>query len=82
MFSIWLIGFFAFILYRVFNAGMNSKSLFYRAPFYGEIDLQVDENKLVKYWLVSFVFGVSWPISLSLLGVYKLGQRFNKENVK
>lgn len=76
--NIWFIGFIGFILFRAFYAGMNSKSLFYRAPRYGEIGDQLDESKLLGYCLVSFGFGLFWPVSLPLLGVYKLGQRFDK----
>lgn len=77
--NIWFIGFIGIILFRAFYAGMNSKSLFYRKPNYGESGAQLDEGKLIGYGLVSFGFGLFWPISLPLLGVYKLGQRFNKE---
>jgi hypothetical protein len=76
--NIWFIGFIGIILFRAFYAGMNSKALFYRAPRYGESGAQFDESKLLGYGLVSLGVGVSWPISLPVLGVYMLGQRFNK----
>lgn len=78
--DIWFLGFIGIILFRAFYAGMNSKGLFYRKPNYGESPgLQFDESKLLGYGIVTFGFGLFWPISLPLLGVYKLGQRFNKE---
>jgi hypothetical protein len=59
---------------------MNSKELFYRKPNYGETPgLQFDGMKFLDYALVTSGVGVFWPILLPLIGVYKLGQRFNKD---
>ena len=77
---IWFIGFVAFIIYRAFYAGMKSKTLFYRDPRYGEgKNPQFDEGKLFGYGLLTLGVGVSWPISLPVLGVYMLGKRYQKE---
>lgn len=76
---IWFIGFVAFIIYRAFYAGMNSKTLFYRDPRYAEgQDRVFDDNKLVGYVLLTLGIGASWPISLPVLGVYMLGKRYQK----
>jgi hypothetical protein len=80
MFTIWIIGVVVFIFYRAFNAGMNSKSLFYRDPRYSEGPARVfDSDKAFGYCLVTLFMSLTWIISLPLLIVYKLGQRFNKE---
>jgi hypothetical protein len=78
--SIWFFGFIAIILYRAFNAGMNSKSLFYREPRYGEKPVpHFDDNKVFGYALLTGAVALSWPLSLPLYGLYKLGERFKKE---
>lgn len=83
MSNIWFVGFILFILYRVFNAGMNTKALFYRGPRYSFEDpgLYFDDNKVFGYALYTFGIGLIWPIAVPMLGLYKLGQRFSKENV-
>lgn len=76
--SIWVFGFIGVILASTFYAGMNSKTLFYRDPKYSEVGRQIDENKVAGYLLLTLGFSVTWPLSLPTIGVYKLGQRFNK----
>ena len=77
--SIWFYGFIGFILARTFYAGMNSKTLFYRDAKYGEVGRQIDEDKVAGYIILTLLFSVTWPLSLPALGMFKLGQRFNKE---
>lgn len=78
---IWFIGFIAIVLYRVFYAGMNSKSLFYRGPRYSFEDKgpHFDENKVFVYGFQTIGIAITWPIALPVLGVYLLGKRFQKE---
>lgn len=79
MASIWFFGIIGFILVRVFYAGMNSNTLFYRGPMYGEKGPpRIDEGKVVGYIIITLGFSVTWPLSLPLIGVYMLGKRFNK----
>jgi hypothetical protein len=79
--SIWFFGFIAIILYRAFYAGMNSKSLFYREPrrYEDSVGPQFDDNKVFGYALLTGGMALSWPLSLPLYGLYKLGERFKKE---
>ena len=79
---IWFSGFVLFCIYRVFNAGMNSKTLFYRGPKYSFEDkgLHFDDGKLFTYAAVTFVIGITWPLSVPLIGIFLLGKRFAKEN--
>jgi hypothetical protein len=79
MFTIWFYGAIVYVLASTFYAGMNSKSLFYRDPKYGEVGRQIDEDKAAGYMLLTFAFSITWPLSLPLLGMFKLGKRFNKE---
>ena len=79
MFSIWFYGAIAFILARTFYAGMNSKSMFYRDPKYSEVGRQIDEDKVAGYMFLTVGFSLTWPLSLPALGMFQLGQRFNKE---
>lgn len=81
MFTIWFLGFIGIILYRVFNAGMNSADLFYRDKQYSfeSVDeLYFDENKVVSYAIYTFLASLTWPLTLPLYGVYKLGERRSK----
>jgi hypothetical protein len=79
MFSIWFYGAGVYILASTFYAGMNSKTLFFRAPKYGEVGHQIDEDKAAGYMLLTVAFSITWPLSLPVLGMFKLGKRFNKE---
>lgn len=79
MFSIWFYGAIVYVLASTFYAGMNSKSLFYRDPKYGEVGQQIDEDKAAGYMLLTFAFSLTWPLSLPVLGMFKLGKHFNKE---
>ena len=91
MFSIWFYGVIIFVLARTFYAGMNSKSLFYHDPDryvlsttrndpkYSEVGRQISEDKIAVYFVLTLAFSVTWPLSLPALGMFKLGQRFNKE---
>lgn len=81
MFSIWFTGFAAFVVYRVFNAGMKSKSLFYRvSPYYGDNGKIVfHENAAWNYAFSTFLIAITWMAVLPVISIFKLGQRFNKE---
>ena len=82
---IWLIGLLAFIVYRTFNAGMRSDSLFYADAMEWDDDFRkkvrvrkfVGENLLV-YGLITLGIGITWPISLPCIGIYLLGKRYAK----
>jgi hypothetical protein len=79
MLSVWFFGFVGFILARTFYAGMNTKTLFYRNPKYGEVGPQICEDKVGSYVILTIAFSLTWPISLPGIGIYKLGKRFSKE---
>lgn len=82
---IWLLGLLAFIVYRTFNAGMKSDSLFYAAGerwnrSYSErvSTREFDGEKLFFYIIVTVGVGLTWPLSLPCLGIYLLGKRYAK----
>jgi hypothetical protein len=79
MFTIWFYGAIVYVLASTFYAGMNSKKLFYRDPKYGEVGRQINEDKAAGYMLLTVGFSLTWPLSLPVLGMFKLGKRFNKE---
>lgn len=79
MFSIWFYGAIVFVLASTFYAGINSKSLFFRAPKYGEVGHQIDEDKAAGYLLITTAVSISWPLSLPIICLYKIGQLFSKE---
>lgn len=79
MFTIWFYGAIVYVLTSTFYAGMNSKSMFYRDPKYGEVGRQIDVDKAGGYILLTVGFSITWPLSLPVLGMFKLGKRFNKE---
>ena len=81
--DIWLIGFLAIIVYRVFYAGMHTKQAFYRKSEWSWEDkdkLYFCEKKTIKYAFITFWTAFTWPIAAPLYGVYKLGKRYSKEN--
>lgn len=81
--DIWLIGFLAIIVYRVFYAGMYTKQEFYRKSEWSWEDkdnLHFCEIKTLKYAFITFVAAFTWPIAAPLYSVYKLGKRYTKES--
>jgi hypothetical protein len=77
----WAFGLVALLLGRTFYAGMSYKTLFYREPGYRETSPQLDDDKVVGYALRTFAVALTWPISLPLIGIFVLGQKFNKKEV-
>jgi hypothetical protein len=77
MFGIWFLGFVGVIVYQAFNAGMNSKSLFYKTlERYGQKPTTVfDFDYVLVYMGFSLVGALFWPIS----GIVMLGKKFRKE---
>lgn len=82
---IWLIGLITFIVYRVFIAGMKSKSLFYttRNEYSYEANQKrlvekLDGDKIIFYvvWTIGLAF--TWPLSIPAIGIYLLGKRYAK----
>jgi hypothetical protein len=77
---VWLFGFIGLLLGRTFYAGLRYKTLFYRDPKrYGETGQQLDDDMIAGYILRTVVVSLSWPISLPLIGIFVLGQKFNKK---
>ena len=81
----WGIGVILIFLYRAFNAGMKSDTLFYsdkevwstkyRAKV---VESKLDGEKLFFYTLITFGVGITWPISLPVISSYLLGKRYAK----
>lgn len=77
---VWLFGFIGLLLGRTFYAGLRYKTLFYRDPKrYGETGQQLDDDMIAGYILRTVVVALTWPISLPLIGIFVLGQKFNKK---
>ena len=74
MFSIWFYGFIGVILASTFYAGMKSKSMSFRNR-YGDIDHDI----VAGYLLITTAVSISWPLSLPIICLYKIGQLFSKE---
>ena len=78
----WLYGSIIFLLGRTFYAGLRSKDLFYREPKrYFETGQQVCEDKVSGYVFRTLAVSATWPISLPLIGIFVLGQKFNRKEV-
>ena len=79
--SVWFLGFVAFVLYRAFNAGMKSKTLFYRvSPYYSDNGKTIfNEGAALTYAAWTFFVGFTWLVSLPLIGIFMLGKRYQKE---
>jgi len=76
----WFIGLLTILLGRTFYAGMNYKTLFYRDPKrYGETARQVDDDMVVGYILRTVAVAITWPVSLPLIGIFKIGQKFGRK---
>jgi hypothetical protein len=78
----WLSGFIGLLLGRTFYAGLRYKTLFYRDPVrYGESTRQLDDDMIAGYILRTIAVSLTWPLSLPLIGIFVLGQKFNKKDV-
>jgi len=77
MFELWFLGFISVIGYRAFNAGMNTKSLFYvTRQRYGEksyTEFDFDLSFVYTGWTVAAA--LFWPVYC----VFLLGKKFRKE---
>jgi hypothetical protein len=76
--SVWFYGFIGAILASTFYAGMNSNTMFYRDAKYGEVGRQINEDRVAGYMLLTIGFAITWPLTLPVIGIYMLGQKFNK----
>ena len=78
----WFFGLATILLGRTFYAGLRYKTLFNRDPArYGEAGRQLDDDKVAGYIVRTVVVAVTWPLSLPLIGIFVLGQKFNKKEV-
>jgi hypothetical protein len=78
----WAFGLVALLLGRTFYAGLRYKTLFYRdTTRYGETRRQLDDDMIAGYILRTVIVAITWPISLPLIGIFVLGQKFNKKEV-
>lgn len=80
---LWFIGFISVVFYRVFVAGMHSKSLFYvtKTKGYGSKETtyqDLDEDKVAKYILFTALISATWIFSLPIIGIYLLGKRYSR----
>jgi hypothetical protein len=78
----WFFGLATILLGRTFYAGLRYKTLFYREPKrYGEQGQQLDDDMIAGYILRTIAVAITWPLSLPLIGIFVLGQKFNKKDV-
>jgi len=69
----YLIVSFAILAYRIFKAAQTDFT-------YGPKDSDIDMDKLMPYVLTTIFVVLAWPLALTFIAIYKLGQRFKKEN--
>lgn len=76
----WFTGFVISVIAHTFWAGFRHKHLFYREPKRHEPQHeQVFESDLVwSYVFISLIISLTWPISIPLHAVFKLGKRLAK----
>lgn len=80
--GIWFFGFLAVVVYRVFDAGMHTTSLFYtlRSRGYREAEtLEYDTDKVSKYILSTVGISIFWYLVLPGYTIFLIGQKFRKE---
>jgi hypothetical protein len=64
------------LLGRTFYAGVRYKTLFYR-----ELGRKLDDDKVAGYILKTLAVALTWPISLPLIGIFVIGQKFGRKEV-
>ena len=69
-------GLITILLGRTFYAGVRYKTLFYREPGW-----KLDDDKVAGYILKTLAVALTWPISLPLIGIFVLGQKFGRKEV-
>jgi len=69
---IWLLGFIIVLVYSVFNAGRNTKSLFCNRGG------SIDSGKVMFYVIGTLGLALLWPIALPGIGIYLLGKKLAK----
>ncbi len=79
MVSVWFLGFLGVIVYRVFNAGMNTKSLFYNADDARYRAGQLDVDRVIFYIVKSVVSSLFWMFVFPGYGIFVLGRKYRKE---
>lgn len=74
----WFIGFVCVIAVRVFTAGMNTDAFYRKSRYSWENGPQFSGDAVFAYIMITMVVATTWFLSLPLLGVYKLGERYAK----
>jgi hypothetical protein len=78
----WFFGLATILLGRTFYAGLRYKDLFYIDYMrQGKTVRQVDDDLVAGYIVRTVIVAVTWPITLPLIGIFVLGQKFNKKDV-
>jgi hypothetical protein len=78
----WFFGLATILLVRTFYAGMRYKTLFYIDYMrQGKTIRQVDDDLIAGYIVRTVIVAVTWPLSLPLIGIFILGQKFNNKEV-
>lgn len=76
----WFFGLATILLGRTFYAGMRYKTLFYIDYMrQGKTIRQVDDDLVAGYIVRTVIVAVTWPISLPLIGIFALGQKFGRK---
>ena len=78
----WFFGLATILLGRTFYAGLRYKTLFYIDYMrQGKTVRQVDDDLVAGYIVRTVIVAVTWPLSLPLIGIFMLGQKFSKKEV-
>ena len=77
---IWLVGLLIVLAARVFLAGMNSKSYFYKeVRGYNKEPVQsFDGDLVILYCALTAVLSLFWPVAVPGYGLYLLGRKYAK----
>jgi hypothetical protein len=78
---IWTIGFIGIIGYRIFNAGMNTKALFYvtREPYGRKSYTVMEGEKVFAYIAWTCAAALFWMLAIPVYGLFLLGKKYSKE---
>jgi hypothetical protein len=80
--ELWFLGFLGIIGYRIFNAGMNTKALFYvtREPYGRKPYTEIEGDKVLAYVAWTCAAALFWMLAIPVYGLFLLGKKFRKED--
>jgi len=83
MFLVWFFVFLGVLAYCIYNAGVNTKSLFYTERYYSYDNItkvKLDGDKVMMYIIKSVLASLFWYITIPAYGIFILGKKNRKDS--